>query len=61
MGQFQGEKREHKQNLREDAQIRQTNRNKRTDQEQLDLLISRGHGHCKEAERLIEKINKDLV
>lgn len=56
-GSSKGEAAEHRQNLREDAQYRQTERNKRTDQEQLDLLISRGHGHCDEAEYLVEKIN----
>jgi len=30
-------------------------RSKRTDKQQLDLLIQRGHGHCKEAKKLRAK------
>jgi hypothetical protein len=31
-------------------------RSKRTDQQQLDLLMARGHAHCKEAAKLATKI-----
>lgn len=34
------------------AKIRLAARNKRTDQQQLDLLIARGAGDCKEAVRI---------
>ena len=39
---------------REEAVTRQEIRNERTDKQQLNLLIKRGHGNCKEAKRLEE-------
>jgi len=40
------------------AAERQAEREKRTHQQQLDLLIKRGHGHCKEAAKLRSKIGR---
>ena len=37
---------------REEAVTRQEIRSERTDKQQLDLLIKRGHGNCKEARKL---------
>jgi len=37
---------------REEAQARQAERDKRTPEQQLELLNKRGHGHCAEAKRL---------
>lgn len=42
----------------ESAIERQEARDKRTDRQQLDLLVKRGHGHCKEAEKLRARLNK---
>lgn len=40
---------------RAEAKLRAEARAKRTDAQQLAKLISNGHGHCKEAERLRKK------
>ena len=37
---------------REEAETRQEARSKRSNKQQLDLLIKRGHGNCKEARKL---------
>ena len=37
---------------REEAVVRQEARSERTDKQQLNLLIKRGYGGCKEARRL---------
>lgn len=42
---------------RERSQVRQEFRATLSDQEQLDRLVARGHGHCQEAERLRERLN----
>lgn len=42
----------------EGAKVRQAARETRTDQEQLDALIARGHGACAEAVRLAYRIEK---
>lgn len=39
---------------RNDAAIRQAERDGRTDNQQLSKLIRAGHGHCKEALRLAD-------
>jgi hypothetical protein len=41
---------------RDEATHRKTARDARSDQEQLDLLVARGHGQCREAVRLRAKI-----
>lgn len=41
---------------RESARVRQQERDKRPDVDQLTELSLRGHGHCKEAKRLFEKM-----
>lgn len=43
---------------RTNALIRQEVRSKRSDREQLQYLEDRGHGHCKEAEKLREQFAK---
>ena len=40
------------------AEERQAARDARTDEEQLKSLERRGHGHCKEAQRLRERLAK---
>lgn len=42
---------------RDEAKVRQEARDKRTNAQQLALLVSKGMGHCKEAQRLTEKPN----
>lgn len=42
-----------------EAQARQVERNNRTDAEQLSRLTQAGHGHCKEADRLLKQISKE--
>jgi len=42
-------------NRRAEAKLRQEARDKRGDKTQLEKLISKGHGHCKEAIRLSPK------
>ena len=41
---------------RNDAAIRQAEREGITDQQQMDRLIKRGHGHCSEVHRLRHSI-----
>lgn len=45
---------------RESAAVRQQERNKRSDLNQLTELNARGHGHCKEADRLFAKLNQHV-
>ena len=40
----------------ESAQERLATRAKRSDEQQLMLLLKRGHGHCKEAAKLATKV-----
>lgn len=44
---------------REDARVRQEARDARSPQEQLDLLVERGHGHCAEADRLRKEVESE--
>ena len=44
---------------KQEAIERQAKRDSLTDQQQLDKLIRNGHGHCKEADRLRERIKKN--
>lgn len=41
---------------KEGADKRIEDRSKRSDKQQLDLLVKRGHGHCKEAVRIRSRI-----
>ena len=41
-----------------EAEVRQNARNKRTDEQQLRRLTMGGHGNCKEAQRLRERLTK---
>ncbi len=43
---------------REEAEKRQAERSKRSDKEQLDLLIARGAGHCQEAKAIRKRLGK---
>lgn len=43
---------------RKDALQRQKDRESRSDDEQLDHLIARGHGNCAEAQILRERLGK---
>lgn len=42
---------------RREAEDRQAARDKRGDKAQLKKLIDNGHGHCREVDRLIKKLN----
>jgi hypothetical protein len=50
-------KRNRRSERQEEAEARQKARNARSDAEQLRLLEEKGHGHCREAQRLREKLN----
>jgi hypothetical protein len=43
------------------AKERQAKRDGRTDEQQLRKLISAGHGHCKEAQRLAGHVPEDKI
>lgn len=45
-----------KEQRRAEAIERQDARNKRSDEEQLNLLVERGKPHCREANRLVQRI-----
>lgn len=48
--------REARKERREAAEARQAERNKRTDAQQLKMLQNRGHGHCREAKAINERL-----
>ena len=44
--------------LREEAELRQSDRDTRSDEQQIALLVSHGFGSCKEVRRLRKRIAK---
>ncbi len=48
-----------KERKREEAKVRRALRETRGDEQQLRNLIVKGHGHCKEADRLRAKLGID--
>jgi hypothetical protein len=46
-----------KESRRVNAEARQAEHAKRNDKNQLDKLINQGHGHCKEAHKLLNKLD----
>jgi len=53
--------RSHIEARREAAKVRQVERKKRSEVEQVKVLVSRGHGHCKEAVRLSRLSREDQL
>lgn len=52
--------RSHIEARREAAKVRQVERSKRDNVDQLTALTVRGHGHCKEAKKLFAQLNKQV-
>jgi hypothetical protein len=46
---------------RESARVRQQERSKRDNTSQVNILIKRGHGHCKEVTRLTKLSKEDQL